>query len=364
MNLIVSSVVSRLRPYFDGLLREEGETGALYIYDEELEDRASCCTTGEAACFYLLDWKLHQGDGKDIARKLAEDVRRRQLPQGAFGQPYYVKKGEAGTVDIAEIGAVANSLYHLYKGTGSEAARSSLVQSAQYLLTQVAEENPGAVYKNPNATGHDVLNGDIYAAHTFGRAYQVTGEEQYRSKAEEIVRHVADRFGKHSPGWWPYTELWDGKVGMGNSVAYQGTIIAFAHTVVPLLPPPLQDRWNRVAREAVDTMLQAMEEGPNDFNEAPWWCRDWNNAWEIWLSFSRCPEIEGASNYVMSRLRETEEAVIKEGAACFRPKVASDDPERTPVTTTFRKAATFAGILSYLVLDQAEDINAESSERK
>ncbi|GIP36141.1 hypothetical protein [Paenibacillus sp. J2TS4] len=358
MHSTVSSVVSQLKPYFDGLIREEEGTGALYIYDEELADRASCCTTGEVASFYLLDAKLNPGDGKEIARRLADDVRRRQLPQGAFGQPYYVKKGESGTVDIAEIGAVANSLYHLYKETASEAARSSLEHSARYLLTQVAKENPGAVYKNPNATGHDVLNGDIYAAHTLARAYQVTGEPLFRDKTEEIVCHVAERFGKHEPGWWPYTELWDGSVGMGNSVAYQGTIIAFAYPLIPLLSPALRDRWQGIAKEAVTTMLRAMEAGPNDFNEAPWWCRDWDNAWEIWLAFARYPEWDGAGEYAARRLKETEASIREGGASCFRPKVKSDDPERSPVTTTFRKAATFAGLLAYQVLDCCESDTA------
>ena len=347
----ISSVVKTLKPYFDSLLREDDDTGHLYLQDDELGGRASCCTQGEVACFHILDWTLNGGSGRETAARLIEDVARRQLPQGAFAQPYYVKKGAEGTIDIAEIGAVADSLYHVFRATGSEAARESLAKAADYLLTQVAAENPGAVYKNPSAKGHDVLNGDMYAAHTWGRAWELTGRDEYLRRAEAVFEHLADRFGKHSPGWWPYTENWDGSVGMGNSVAYQGTIVGFAHTVVPLLPDALRERWGKVARDAVDTMLEAMERGPDDENEAPWWCRDWGNAWEIYLAFSRFPDHPAARARLDERLRDIEEQLRTDGLAVFRPRVKTDDPERTPVTTTFRKAATFAGIVSYMVLD-------------
>ncbi|PYI52617.1 hypothetical protein [Paenibacillus flagellatus] len=347
----VASIAATLKTYLDSLLRRD-ESGRLYVLDDELGDRASCCTTAEAACLYVLG-----GEAADLekAAELIDDVLNRQLPSGAFGQPYYVKKGESGTIDIAEIGAAANSLYHVYRATGNEAAKTSLVRSADYLLTQVAEEQPGAIYKNPNARMHDVLNGDIYAAHTLGRAYELTGSPVYLEQIERTVAHVADRFGKHSPGWWPYTEQWDGSVGMGNSVAYQATIIAFAHPLLPLLPEPLRSRWLRIEEEASAIILQALQDGPNDDNEAPWWCRDWPNVAEISLAFSRVPHMPEANAYVERRLTEIEEGLDREGIAYFRPKVKSDDPERSPVTTTFRKAATFAGILCGIGLDPLAD---------
>lgn len=347
----VTSLAPKLKSYMDGLLRRD-EAGHLYMLDDELGDKASCCTTAETACLYALSGTL-SGDAADtgIAAELIDDVLRRQLPSGAFGQPYYVKKGESGTVDIAEIGASANSLYHVYKATNNESAKTSLTRSADYLLTQVAEENPGAVYKNPNARMHDVLNGDIYAAHTLGRAYELTGNPVYLQQIERTVAHVADRFGKHSPGWWPYTELWDGAVGMGNSVAYQATIIAFAAPLLPLLSEPLRARWKQIEEEAVQVILRSLREGPNDDNEAPWWCRDWPNVPEIVLALSRMPHLEEAQAYVQGRLQEIADGMARDGIAYFRPKVKHDDPERSPVTTTFRKAATFAALLCALRLD-------------
>lgn len=348
----VASIAAKLKLHLDSLLRRD-ESGQLYVLDDELGDRASCCTTAEAACLYVLNSRLNGGTETEsaIAAELIDDVLRRQLPSGAFGQPYYVKRGETSTVDIAEIGAAANSLYHVYKATGNESAKASLIRSAEYLLTQVAEENPGAVYKNPNARMHDVLNGDIYAAHTLGRAYELTQNPVYLEQIERIVAHVADRFGRHSPGWWPYTEKWDGSIGMGNSVAYQATIIAFAYPLLPLLSAPLQAAWKRIEEESAATVLQALKDGPNDDNEAPWWCRDWPNVPEIMLSLSRVPHLEEARAYTEERLKEMEDGVTEHGISYFRPKVKSDDPERTPVTTTFRKAATIGGILCAVGLD-------------
>lgn len=355
----ISSIVTRLKPYFEQLLCEDPTTGDLYVQDDELGDRASCCTQGQVACFFLLDDHLNGGgNGKDIAARLAADVRRRQLPNGAFGQPYYVKQGEAGTVDIAEIGAVANSLYHIARITESEDARHSLDASAAYLLTQIATENPGAVYKNPNAKGHDVLNGDMYAAHTWGRAYELTGKQDYLVRIEAVFSHLADRFGQHHAGWWPYIERWDHSIGMGNSVSYQGTIIAFAHTALPLLTSELQERWQLIAQGAITTMTEAMKGEPDDHNEAPWWCRDWKNAWEIYLAYSRYPEHPAAEQYLDRRLQEVDSDLERLGVSLFQPKVVTDDPERTPVTTTFRKAATFAGIVSYMVLDGNDSVKS------
>lgn len=345
----IAGIIDQIAPLFDRLLRRDEQNGSWTIYDDELGAEASCCTTSAAASLYALHAQLndHPG-GLTIAAGLAEDVRRRQLHSGAFGQPYYVLHGETGTVDIAEIGASANNLYLVYQTTGSALAKDSLIASAQYLLTQVAEENPGAVYKNPNAKMHDVLNGDIYAAHTFGRAYELTGDSLYLAKAEEIVLHVMNRFSWHSEGWWPYTELWDGSIGMGNSVAYQATIVAFAHPVAPLLSPAVRSQWEQVSLAAVKTIVDALQQGPNDDNEVPWWCRDWNNSSEIMLALAHYPQLPEAKRYVAERLDAIESGLAEHGIDFFKPKVQHDDPNRSPVTTTFRKAATLAAILGHL----------------
>lgn len=354
----IARLISQLAAEMKPLLRHDPAAGTWTIHDDELGEEASCCTTIAAAALFALDARLGgRPDQLEIASGLAEDVRRRQLPSGAFSQPFYVRKGEANTIDIAEIGASANSLYLVHQATGSQAAKISLVASADYLLTQVAAENPAAIYKNPNAKNHDVLNGDMYAAHTFGRAYELTGNRVYLDKASEIVAHLIRRFGVHSVGWWPYTENWDGSVGMGNSVSYQATIVTFAHPLKPLLPPALRKEWEPVSLAATERILTALADGPNDDNEAPWWCRDWDNVPEILLTLSHYPALPEAKRYVTERLDAVEAGLGAKGLQLFEPKVRHNEPDRTPVTTTFRKAATMAAVLGHLAapsLVQAE----------
>lgn len=359
MDSIVSSLVRTLTTYFTDLLERQAD-GSLGIRDDELGALASCCTTGQVAAFFVLDYRLHGGEGLAIASGLAANVLLRQRPDGAFGQPYYVKHGDPETVDIAEIGAVANSLYLLHRHTGSEEAKESLIRSAYYLLTEVAAEKPGAVYKNPNARHHDVLNGDMYAAHTFARAYELNGDARLLEQTVRVFRHLIERFGKHEPDWWPYIEHWDGSVAMGNSVSYQGIIVAFAVTALPLLPQELQQQWRETSEAAVRQMLAAMKEGPNDGTEAPWWCRDWSNVWEIDLAFTRYAHLPEAGDYAEGRLKELDARLTREGWSVFAPKGLQHDPERAPVSTTFRKAATFAGILASMKLDDSWGIGREN----
>lgn len=351
MKILASHIVREMKPYFDGLLRNDPESGLLYIWDDELGDRASCCTTGLAASFYLMNSKLSGEANSAIAEQLAQDVSLRQLPTGAFTQPFYVKFGEPVTIDIAEIGAVANSLFHVYKETGSLAAKTSLLASADYLLTQVSNQNPGVVLKRPDSD-NDVLNGDMYAAHTFGRAYEVSGNPIYLEKVTQIFMHLANRFGKNQPGWWPYIEAMDGSVVMGNSVAYQGTIVGFAHTALPLLPKDLQKRWSKISAEAVETMERAMQQPPSEETEAPWWTRDWSNGWELYLALWRHSSNPEVREIGLNRFREVEANYRSQGIDLFRPKIQNNEPGRTPVTTTFRKAAGVAGLLSCVILDE------------
>ncbi|WP_246578928.1 hypothetical protein [Cohnella xylanilytica] len=352
---IAPRVVAGIKPYFDGLLRSDPETGAPFLYDDELGDRASCCTTAAAAVFYAWEGRRSAALGSGasepslaIARALAEEVRRRQLPGGGFGQPFYVKKGEPDVVDIAEVGATADSLYHLHRVAGSEAARESLIRSADYLLTQVSPRNPAVILKRPGED-FDVLNGDMYAAHTFARAYELTGRPDYLDKAKLILAHLADRFGRHEAGWWPYIENWDGSVVMGNSVAYQATIIELAHSSLPLLDEAQRERWNAVAEDAMATMLAAMKEPPSDATEAPWWARDWSQSGEITLACWRSSDPD-TKRIGMSRLAGLADRLAEEGIAAFKPAIANDVPDRSPVTTTFRKAAGFAGMIANLAL--------------
>jgi hypothetical protein len=353
MLAFASQVIAVLKPYFDSLLRQEPQTGEWYIHDDELGDRASCCTTGAAASFYAWEGKRSgSADSLNVARALIREAARRQLPSGGFGQPFYVKKGEPDVVDIAEVGAIANSLYHMHRVTGSEEAKTSLIRSADYLLTQVSPHKPAAILKRPGED-FDVLNGDMYAAHTFGRAYQLSGNPVYLEKVRQIFVHLADRFGKNEPGWWPYIENWDGSVFMGNSVLYQATIVGLAHSSLPLLDEELRRRWERVAEEAMNTMLQAIKQPPTEATEAPWWSRDWSSGWELYLLLWRSSEPE-ARKIGEERFAAAVAELAEQGVARFRPKVENPVPDRTPVSTTFRKAAGFAALFANQAFDSGE----------
>lgn len=342
-------IIAGIKPYFDGLLRSDSETGKLFLFDDELDNLASCCTTGAAAVFYAWEGRRNaSGASMAIALALAEEVRRRQLASGGFGQPFYIQKGEPDIVDIAEVGATADSLYHLHRVAGSEAARESLIRSAEYLLTQVAPQHPAVILKRPGED-FDVLNGDMYAAHTFSRAYALSGNPVYLEKVRQIFVHLADRFGRNEAGWWPYIENWDGSVVMGNSVAYQATILELAHSSLPLLDEALRKRWNDVAAEAMETILRAMKEPPTEETEAPWWARDWDNSWEINLALWHCggPDVKQIAK---NRFAETVDRLAEQGIAVFKPAIVNDVPDRSPVTTTFRKTAGFAGMIANMAL--------------
>lgn len=355
---IGKTVFSVLKDYFDSLIINKEES--MFLFDYELDGKASCCTTGQVACFYLLDSLLNNNSNIEIVFKLIEDLNTQQLASGGFPQPYYAKKGEKPLVDIAEIGAVASSLFYIAKFTSDQNSYNILEKASNYLITQISKENEGAVYKNPSATEHDVLNGDIYAAHTWGRFYQLSNKKIYLKKAKKVLNHVMNRFAEHESGWWPYIENWDGTIGMGNSIAYQGTIVSFADTLLPYLENEQRQRWLKIREEAVNKILKELKEGPNSYNEVPWWARDWDNTWEIYLALWRHRKSKEAKETVIERLIDVKINLLSSGIEIFKPKVKSNSKEeRNPVTTTFRKAATFAGIFSYIILatmNSEEDI--------
>ncbi|MGJ3189225.1 hypothetical protein [Paenarthrobacter sp. FR1] len=247
--------------------------------------------------------------------------------------------------DIAEIGASANALFSLYHSMGIESAKDALVAAAEFLLTQVAVENSGAIYKSAQARHVDILNGDIYAALTLSRAFEVTGDARFLQQAGLIVDHVEARFGAWRTGWWPYAEKWDGTMAVGASVAYQATIIAFGMPISRVLAADRATEWEAVLATALNTVAEQLPIGPTDETEAPSWSRDWANVWEIPLAFSKFPELGDTKNYLQGRLHDVDRGIQASGIEALRPK-ALQNAGRTPVTSLYRKAATFAGFLS------------------
>ncbi|MFK0039344.1 hypothetical protein ACIQTW_05840 [Paenarthrobacter sp. NPDC090517] len=296
-----------------------------------------------------------------MAELLTDNVRQRQNPNGSFSSSYNQPVESPDLQDIAEIGASANALFYLYQITNSEAARDTLLAAAEYVLTQVATENPGAIYKSSMAKHVDILNGDVYAALTLSRAFELTGDERFLRQTRLVVNHVQSRFGAWSEGWWPYAETWDGKVAVGASLAYQATIIAFGMPIGRTLEPGDRSEWSATLSTALKTVARILPQGPSDESEAPSWSRDWANVWEIPLAFAQFPYSPYAQDYVRNRLLAVERGVELAGVESLRPKPLQNNG-RTPVTSLYRKAATFAGFLSDILLNTSLKTSKSSTE--
>lgn len=352
-------IMRTLVPYFESLLADGQAVGTYTIVDPDTGLPATCCTQSQVAAFFALDHAMRGGQGDTTASKLVRDIRRRQNADGSFSSHYNQAIGSLELKDVAEVGAAATALFHLYQNLGLEHAKEALTAAAEYLLTQVAAENPGAVYKSAQAKHVDVLNGDIYAANTLARAYELTGTDRFLQKTIDIVDHVEGRFGVWQPGWWPYCETWDGKPTIGASIAYQATIVGFGMPICEVLSSDRGRRWSERLAAALETVEVQLPLGPTDDTEAPTWSRDWPNVWEIPLSFSRFPERVIAQQHLTTRFEQLDASIKSLGINAFRPKTAQN-PGKTPVTTLYRKAATFAGFLSDVCLTAANRQSADS----
>ena len=351
-------IMGTLGPYFESLLEEGQGVGTYTIVDPDTGLPGTCCTQSQVAAFFALDHAIGGGQGDITASMLVRDVRGRQNADGSFSSNYNRAVGSDELKDVAEVGAAATALFHLYQNLGLEDAKEALTAAAEYLLTQVATENQGAVYKSAQAKHVDVLNGDIYAANTLARAFELTGSDRFLRKTIDIVDHVQGRFGAWRPGWWPYCETWDGKPAIGASLAYQATIVGFGMPICDVLPGDQARRWSELLGAALETVETQLPIGPTDDTEAPAWSRDWPNVWEIPLAFSRFPERSIARQNLTTRFEQLDASIKSSGINAFRPQSAHN-PGKTPVTTLYRKAATFAGFLSDVCLPAANQQNAD-----
>ncbi|MEI2278557.1 hypothetical protein OHC50_13905 [Paenarthrobacter ilicis] len=337
-------IVGPLVSYFESLQVQLGDSSAIMILDPDTQLPATCCTQIQVAALYALDHLLNDNGNDVVATALTESVRERQNHNGSFSSSYNQPVDAPDLQDIAEVGASANALYYLCRGNRSQTAKDILVATADFVLTQVSLENPGAIYKSSQARHVDILNGDVYAALTLSRAFELTGDPRYIHQIENIVEHVQTRFGVWHEGWWPYAETWEGAVAVGPSLAYQATIIAFGMPIVRALDPNLRTEWAALLAKALKTVAHELPFGPTDESEAPSWSRDWANVWEIPLAFAQFPYSPYAQEHVRRRLLDVEEGFKRVGIETLRPHPMQHSG-RTPVTSLYRKAATFSGFL-------------------
>lgn len=343
--------------YFLTQVVESGETG-FDIKDEMLGSMASSCTTLEAALSLFTGTLFADGSHDNtlsIAQGLVESAGLRQHADGALGQPFYILPGGGETKDIAEIGAAADALYFLYRYGKAAAAKDILLKAAGFLEKMSHPEVKGVYYKRPDATHHDILNGDAYAGAALMRAYQITGEKKYHDWASEVAAHLIRRFGAHQEGWWPYAEYFDGRVDVGNSLGYQATVIAFGHDILDGMEDQgLKSEFAGVLDQAMLKVIECIEADLSLREvESVWWASPWNKSAEVFLALVKQRHQEKARKYAAVQLNEISQNVLgQEGISYFiPPKRDEADPNRTPVTTTFRKVATMAGIISYAYMD-------------
>jgi hypothetical protein len=343
--------------YFLTQVVESGETG-FDIKDEMLGSMASSCTTLEAALSLFTGTLFADGSHDNtlsIAQGLVESAGLRQHADGALGQPFYILPGSGETKDIAEIGAAADALYFLYRYGKAAAAKDILLKAAGFLEKMSHPEVKGVYYKRPDATHHDVLNGDAYAGAALMRAYQITGEKKYHDWASEVAAHLIRRFGAHQEGWWPYAEYFDGRVDVGNSLGYQATVIAFGHDILDGMEDQgLKSEFAGVLDQAMLKVIECIEADLSLREvESVWWASPWSKSAEVFLALVKQRHQEKARKYAAVQLNEISQNVLgQEGISYFiPPKRDEADPNRTPVTTTFRKVATMAGIISYAYMD-------------
>lgn len=328
------------------------------IKDEMLGTMASSCTTLEAALSLYAETMFDDAskDTLDIVKGLVKSALLRQHDDGALGQPFYILPEDGETKDIAEVGACADASYYLYHYGKVDVAKDILVGTARFLDVMKHPEVKGVYYKRPDAKEHDVLNGDAYAGASLMRTYQITGDKQYHDLAAEVASHLIRRFGVHTKGWWPYSEFFDGSVNVGNSLGYQATIIAFGHDILSgLEDEKLKAEFSKVLDQAMLTIIECIETDYT-YKEPVWWGSPWNRSAEVLLALIKQRHQEKARKYAAIQLREITENVLgQEGISYFiPPKKDEADPNRTPVTTTFRKVATMAGIISYAYMDLIE----------
>ena len=342
--------ISSLREYFDARLVESGTNGGYQLNDPALGSVSSCCTQAQAAGLYALDGVVNESDGLQISTQLLQNVLERQEPDGGFSIPYNRGFDEKKLSDIAELGAAADSIYLSFLCSKDGPSAEILSKAGIYTLKNVSAEQPGAIYKNRNTKSGDVLNGDIYGALAAARAYEVTRDLSYIDLVRKVVEHVESRFVRSSTGgWWPYMENWDGNVRVGNSVAYQATIISFGKNLSPYLDMDMAAKWNSTLDAALSTVIFEMGHGPTEYNEATAWARDWEHVWEIYLALAGASESPRAGFYIENRMERLDLSLRTLAAKAWTP-AAQNGTAGSVVSSQFRKCSSFSGALATVCL--------------
>lgn len=328
-------------------LRED-ENQNLALFDSELGDYASECSTLQVAAFFA--YLHHEGIaplGGVQARGLMVDVFQRRSNDDWFSIPYNAPIGTAGPRDLAEFGAAAQSVSYLAETLEQSAGGFLLAEMAHKLEVFEVAELIGAYRKNDSASTFDVLNGDLYAALVLGLAYSATGITSFHFKMCAVIRHLISRFNL-STNQWPYSELWNGDQYVGMSVAYQATISGWGRNLLPILPTGLAAEWRSVLEKAENEIVEQINTGRSDTNEMTTWVNPWDQVWEIWQSLHWVDNSDSASSWINKNIVDIDHSLRLHGIECMadsRPK----RPQRTILGSTLRKTANFISIYQNII---------------
>lgn len=321
----------------------EDESGRLSLLDPELGDFASDCTTIQVASF-LAEMSILgiSATGATQSRRLLADVVARSGTLDWFGIPYNAPIGGNRTVDLAEFGAAATSAFYLAKNVDQELGAQLLATMADRIQRSESTEIIGAYYKNDNAILFDVLNGDLYAALILANDYSVTKNTTSHHKMTAVVRHLIERFNR-TTNQWPYSEFWDGRTGLGMSVAYQATITGWGRLLLPLLSANLRATFLEVLELAEAEILIQLELGRNENNEVTTWVSDWDKVWEIWQAVRWCKQSSFITSWLNDRTSELNDGLDLFGID-FMTDIRTTRPNRTVLGSKLRSLGNLVAI--------------------
>ncbi|MGA4777951.1 heparinase II/III domain-containing protein [Cellulosimicrobium sp. AB352] len=321
-------------PRLDAWLLRTAASGMDAAYDEELDGPASACSLAQLLG-YVVSTPSLPADVKSVLQpRLASALGDAVGTDGHFALPYNRAPQEVEWWDLAEVGAAAPALL-LAARSGIEVARGALLRGADFVRAKERGDVPGSFMKNADALEQDILNADAYAALALACAAEVSPTSDRREPIEAAVERLIQQFGIASAGWWPYSVgLGSTSDAVGTSLAYQATIVGCGLLLLPHVDDTRRDRLAGVLLAASEQVATAFSADFDERLETPSWSRDWVRIPEIaWALPRRHPEsgIDAALDHL--------EGIDPVGD----PGETSKRPDRTPVTTTYRRFANLAG---------------------
>lgn len=341
----ISFLGQGLADYFRENIVLGPDTDRITLYDSEMSGQASDCSTLQVASF-LSYWGSVQNNDQELVR-LGEGLFKSLSFEFPFRGIYNVAVGESGTFDLAESGAAFSGLDLLDSQLVKSKEEEILTFIDSHIVSALATECKGAFYKSENALDFDVLNGNVYAALVLAKTQSVLCTDQYTGLIVSTVNHLLSRFNVNERLGWPYSESWDGSVMLGYSLSYQATIIGWGTLLDEYLPEELREKWLKTLWAAQQRVAIDYDSGQIEVHESPSWSRNWNNTWEIDLSYGRWKS-EFCIAHVRNRLSDLSESFKTDNISVFADG-RSNRTGRTPIGTSMRKASNFASILCSLL---------------